>query len=101
MDQFHEFTTLRFWRRLPCKNQIWAITVLEKKKQNYRFKSDLRQNKKKNLEKSEIIKRNESLISDLQEEVYPCESLNEFRDVAEIMGDIDDDFIKNSLSKYL
>ena len=24
-DQFHKFTTLRFWRRSRCKNKIWAI----------------------------------------------------------------------------
>ena len=50
---------------------------------------------------SDIIKRNEDLIQTLQNEVYPCESLNEFRDVAGIMGDIDDDFIKNTLEKHL
>ena len=49
----------------------------------------------------DIIKRAESLIGDLQGEVYPCESLDEFRDVAGIIGDIGDDFVKCTLDKHL
>ena len=50
---------------------------------------------------SEIIKRAESLIGELQGELYPCESLAEFRDVAGILGEIGDDFVKCTLDKHL
>ena len=38
-EHFYEFTTLSFWRRLRCKNQIWTIyhCSREKNPQNYRL----------------------------------------------------------------
>merc|ERR1712212_800436 len=75
----------RFYSKLYLRNELDELGSAL----NYSERLQLYIRTKENA----LIERNMSIVNDLQQDVYTCESFSEFRDVAEIINDIEDDFI--------